>query len=136
MSILALDIGDVWTGSAIADPLGITARPYQTTKTTGLDEFLIKTIEKEHIDRIVVGYPKTLKGTESAQTKKVVAHKEELEKKFKNIEWVLWDERLSSKQAAAIKKSKSEEKTAIHSKAAAFILMGYLDHLAFQKNSF
>ncbi len=133
MIILGLDIGDVWTGTALSDPLEITATPYQTIKTVDLDDFLQKTIEKEKPERIVVGYPRTLKGTESDQTKKIVAHKEQLEKKFPAIVWVLWDERNTSKQAALLKKSKHEDKTMIHSKAAAFILMGYLDHLAFQK---
>jgi putative pre-16S rRNA nuclease len=86
MIILALDIGDVWTGSAISDPLGITATPYQTVKTIQLEDFLHKTIAKEKLEHIVVGYPKTLKGTESDQTKKIVAHKELLEKKFPDIE--------------------------------------------------
>ena len=133
MTILGLDIGDVWTGTALSDPLEITATPYQTVKTVELDDFLKKTIEKEKPERIVVGYPRTLKGTESDQTRKIVAHKEQLEKKFPAIVWVLWDERNTSKQAALLKKSKHEDKTMIHSKAAAFILMGYLDHLAFQK---
>lgn len=133
MTILGLDLGDVWTGTALSDPLGITATPYQTIRTTELVDFLKQTIEKEKPERIVVGYPRTLKGTESEQTKKIVAHKELLEKQFPEVQWVLWDERLSSKQAASLKKSKREDKTVIHSKAAAFILMGYLDHLAFQK---
>ena len=133
MTILSLDIGDVWTGSALSDALGITAAPYKTVNTKELDEFLTNTIQREKPEIIVVGYPRTLKGTESAQTKKVVAHKEQLEKKFPNVEWVLWDERNTSKLASALKKSKHEDKTIIHSKAAAFILMGYLDHLAFKK---
>ena len=33
MKILALDIGDRWTGVAISDPLGILPRPYDTIKT-------------------------------------------------------------------------------------------------------
>ena len=123
MTILGLDIGDVWTGTALSDPLSITATPYQTVKTSDLDDFLKKTLKKEKPERIVVGYPRTLKGTESDQTKKIVAHKEQLEKKFPAIVWVLWDERNTSKQAALLKKSKHEDKTMIHSKAAAFILM-------------
>lgn len=136
MIILALDIGDVWTGSAISDALGITANPYQTVKTTELIEFLEKTIPQKKIQCMVVGYPKTFKGTESDQTKKIVAKKELLEKKFPQLPWILWDERRTSQQAAQLQKTKTkEDKIKLHSKAAAFILMGYLDHLQFKKDT-
>ncbi len=127
MKTLALDLGDAWVGTAISDELGITARPFQTVKPKELVDFLKKTIETEHINTIVVGYPKTMRGTESEQTKKIVAQKEGLEVLFSAIKWVLWDERLSSKQAAGIKKIKTkEDKIASHSVAAAVILTGYL----------
>ncbi len=127
MKIVALDLGDVWIGSAISDELGITARPYETVKTTELIPFLDNLIKTENISTIVVGYPKTMGGTQSEQTKKVIAKKEELQTAFPDITWVLWDERLSSKQAARIKKTKSkEDKIASHSIAAAVILTGYL----------
>lgn len=131
MKIVALDLGDVWTGSAISDELGITARPYETVKTTELIPFLDNLIKNESISTIVVGYPKTMGGTQSDQTKKVVSKKEELQKRFPGITWALWDERLSSKQAAGIKKTKSkEDKIASHSVAAAIILTGYLLYAA------
>ena len=72
MKILALDIGDRWTGMAISDPLGILPRPYETVKTTELFTALEKIIPKERISIIVVGLPTTMRGTESEQTKKVL----------------------------------------------------------------
>ena len=131
MKILALDMGDVWTGSAISDELGITARPYQTVKSKELIPFLQETIKDESISTVVIGHPKTMRGTESEQTKKIVFEKEQLQKQFPEKQWVLWDERLSSKQAAGIKKTKSKaDKIASHSIAAAVILTGYLMYLA------
>lgn len=131
MKIIALDLGDVWTGSAISDELGITARPYETIKTTELIPFLDNLIKNESISTIVVGHPKTMGGRQSEQTKKVVAKKEELQTALPDITWVLWDERLSSKQAAGIKKIKTkEDKIASHSVAAAVILTGYLLYAA------
>lgn len=127
MKIVALDVGDVWTGSAISDELGITARPYQTVKSTDLISFLHNLINSESIGTIIVGYPKTMSGTESEQTKKVVAKKDELKGIFPQITWVLWDERLSSKQASGIKKNRNkDDKIASHSVAAAIILTNYL----------
>lgn len=135
MKILGLDVGDRWTGTAISDALGMFARPYQTIETPKLSDFLTQVIEKESIQTVVVGYPKTLKGTESEQTKKVIETVDQLKKAFPNIAWQLWDERLTSQQADKIKKARTkEEKIKSHSIAAALILGSYLDHLAFKKN--
>lgn len=133
MRILALDLGDVWVGTALSDPLKITASPYETVKRGDLDSFLKKIFTEQMIEIVVVGYPKTMgQGTESEQTKKIVAMKEQLEQTFSKVRWVLWDERLSSKRADQLRKGYSkEDKIKSHSIAAAFILQGYLDHLAF-----
>lgn len=139
MKILALDLGDVWIGSAISDGLGISCRPYQTVQLAELESFLTKTFAQESISTVVVGYPKTVgAGTESDQTKKIVALKEELEQKFGQVSWVLWDERLSSKRAEQARQGHfkdKEEKRLGHSIAASFILQTYLDFLAFQKST-
>jgi len=130
MKILALDLGDQWIGTAITDPSRILARPFKTVTFKELRPFLEALFAEESISTVVVGYPKTLRGTESDQTKKVVALKEELETEFPNQEWVFFDERLTSKQAQGI--GKKGEKTEVHSKAAALILEGYLMRLQFQ----
>jgi len=134
MKMLALDIGDVWTGTAICDPLGIVARPYKTVKTKELESFLSETIDSERIKKVVVGYPRTMRGTESEQTKKIKAAKEKLQKIFDMVQWELWDERLSSKRAAQLKKATTkEEKKRSHSIAASFILDSYLTFIQGQK---
>ena len=134
MKILALDIGDVWTGTAICDPLGIIARPYKTVKSKELERFLTEIIDSERIKKVVVGYPKTMRGTESEQTKKIRGVKEGLEKKFDMVVWELWDERLSSKRAGQLKKATTkEDKRFSHSIAASFILDSYLTFIQAQK---
>jgi putative holliday junction resolvase len=134
MKILGLDIGDAWTGTALSDALGITARPYKTAATEQLNAFLIELFKQERIGTVIVGYPKTMRGTESDQTKKVIAAKEELEKTFPDKTWILWDERLSSKRAGDLKQARSkDEKIVSHSIAAAFILSTYLDYQAFHR---
>jgi putative Holliday junction resolvase len=135
MKILALDIGDRWIGSAISDQLGMFARPYKTVKAHELNEFLTATLTPENIATVVVGYPKTMRGTESDQTRKIVEHVQELKKLFDAVEWQLWDERLTSKMASGIKKEKTkEDKIKGHSIAAAFILESYLTYLHNKKN--
>ena len=128
MKVLALDLGDQWTGSALSDGLKMFARPYKTVKTKELNSFLIDLFKIEKISIVVVGYPQTLKGTESQQTKTIIAMKEELEKDFSEKTWAFWDERNTSKQAKNMGSSK-KDKHHIHSVAAALILEGYLLHL-------
>ncbi len=127
--ILALDIGDVWTGVASSDPLTIVASPYQTYKTQALEDKLRTLFEEENIERVVVGNPRTLRGTESEQTRTVHKQFEHLDATFPEIPFVLWDERLSSKRAQALERKKSnrqKEKQLSHARAAAFILDTYL----------
>lgn len=140
MRILSLDLGDRWVGSALSDALQMTCKPYKTVDINDLEAFLATTLEQEQVGIVVVGYPKTFSGGASEQTRKIEALKQELEKKFgeiqgKKINWILWDERLSSKRAEQLHKGdiSSEAKRKNHSIAAAFILQSYLDSLAFGK---
>lgn len=127
MRVLALDLGDRWTGVAISDPLGILARPYDTVHASKLVTFLEDTIDEQRVNVVVVGLPLTLRGTDSDQTKKVREQVEELKDTFSQVEWVLWDERLTSKQAKQINPGTSKEaKMKAHAKAAALILSTYL----------
>ena len=98
--ILALDLGDVWTGIAISDPLKTLARPIESVKTTALHAHLKELLKLEKIESIVVGNPITLAGTESKQTERAKEQKTALEAEFPSMQFILWDERLSSKQAS------------------------------------
>jgi len=134
MRILALDIGDRWTGVAISDPLGILPRPYDTTKTADLNIFLEKVIAKERVSIIVVGLPTTLRGTESDQTKKIITMTNALKEAFPIITWNFWDERFTSQQAARIKPTRSKtDKLHSHAIAAALILQTFLDYKRFHE---
>jgi len=128
--VLALDVGDVWTGMALSDPLGMIARPYTTVKTVDLEEVLSDLLVEQSIDTVIVGHPRTMKGAISEQTKKAKLVKEQLERKFETVPWILWDERLTSKRAQTLKKgSKKQEKLKSHAIAAAYILDSYLEYL-------
>ena len=129
MKVLALDLGDQWIGTAISDSMKFLAKPYKTIKVHELHHFLQEIFTLEKIDTVVIGYPLTMRATESKQTQATVAIKQELEKQYSDIAWVLWDERLSSKRAQTLKKAKSkDEKIKSHSLAAAFILESYLTY--------
>ena len=136
MKILALDLGDVYIGTAISDENLIIGAPLKTVYAEDLKEFLRDILVKEKILTIVVGLPITMRGTESQQTKKIINDKELLEKEFPSASWVLWDERLTSKMAAGKGRSNSkEDKFQSHSLAAAFILNSYLTYLSTQNDN-
>lgn len=134
--ILALDIGDQWTGIAISDTLKMFAKPLETVETSILLERLKKLIDVYHVQTVIIGNPITLRGTESEQTKKVHGMKHKLEQALPDIHLVLWDERLSSKQAATLqrKKSKKAKHEALkeHAIAAAIFLQTYLDYQSYK----
>ena len=135
MKCVGLDIGDVWTGIALSDALQMFARPYTTAHTTELIPTLTALFKKEQIATVVVGYPKTMRGTISDQTKSVQIMFEQLQALFVDAKWILWDERLSSRRAEHLKKAQTkDDKIASHAVAAAFILGSYLDHQAFMRN--
>lgn len=134
MRIAALDLGDVWVGIALSDPLKMLASPYKTVKLPELESALQELIAQKQVTEIVVGEPQTLRGTASEQTKKIHGQLDELKKQFPQVDWHLWDERLTSKQASTIQKARSkEEKQRQHAVAAALILRSYLDHLEWKK---
>lgn len=111
MRIAALDLGDVWVGIALSDPLHMLASPYKTVKLPELQSALTELIAQKQVTEIVVGEPQTLRGTVSEQTLKIRAQLEILKKQFPALTWTLWDERLTSKQASAIQKGGSKEKS-------------------------
>ena len=141
MKILALDVGEKWVGTALSDAIGMTCRPFQTTTLQNLESFLGELLAREPIGVVVVGHPVTVRGRVSLQTQAIEKIFEKYKTLFsqfdeREIEWVLWDERFSTKRALDTirgrekRKRKKEEKVEEHSIAAAFILQSYLDYRA------
>ena len=132
MRTMALDMGDVWVGTAISDGLGLTCRPLRTVKRPELEAFLRDTFAEYGVEQVVVGLPTTMSGTESDQTRKTRAVFDRLQKFFSAQQWYLIDERLSSHQALEhqrdVKKQRRtpQSKQESHSIAAAFILQDFL----------
>lgn len=130
--ILALDLGDVWTGIAISDQLQQLARPLKTVKTGELVAYLSALFAQEKIEVIIVGLPLTSKAGLSQQTKRIIEQKEKLEHQFTHYSWRLFNERYTSQQASALqrklgkKSSGKKEKIESHSLAAAFLLDSFL----------
>jgi putative Holliday junction resolvase len=138
LRILGLDYGEKRIGVAICDELGLTAQGLPTIirKNKKHDwEILLSLISNYKVEKIVIGYPVRLDGSEGIQCEKVDRFAALLEKKFA-LPVVKWPETLSTKDAeeilikSGINWKKRKEK--IDKLAACLILQDYLDSISKQ----
>ena len=81
MRSLGLDVGDKRTGIAISGPQGLLAVPLTVIANKDEDatiDDIIKLVEQHHIERIVLGLPRSLNGSLGQQADKVTAFTEKL----------------------------------------------------------
>jgi len=136
--ILGLDYGRRRIGVAVSDPLGVTAHAVETWKGLRWESVRekIRTLVKElGIERIVVGFPLTLKGEKGRMAREAERFASGLKKKM-DVPVILWDERLTSIQAQRVLQTletrSSRKKEEVDLMASVFILQSYLDR---QKSS-
>jgi putative Holliday junction resolvase len=96
--VLALDYGAARTGVAVSDPTGTLARPVGVVpgaaRETGL-ESLVRVIDEEQPELIVVGMPLTLRGRHGEQAEATAAFVDVLREKV-NVPVETFDERFTS----------------------------------------
>ena len=137
--IIGLDFGAMTCGVAISDGLLITAQGIETIRRTHENklrktyqriEYLIDWYE---VDRIVVGLPKKLDGSEGDRAEKSRAFAADLERRT-GLPVIMWDERFSTVSAAAVLSDANvrldKKEKVIDKMAAVIILQNYLDFLA------
>lgn len=138
--ILGIDYGDVRTGIAISDLLGITAQPLETVNNNGDDDMLVarilELVKQYKIKTLVFGYPKNMNGTIGPRAEKTEAFIEKLldvSEKAGNapLEIVKKDERLTSviaeRAMTEMGIKKKNKRKLVDKLAAVQILQGYLD---------
>ena len=136
--IIGLDFGSKTTGVAVSDPFGWTAqgveiirreKPAKLRKTLARIEELIASYQ---VDKIVLGYPKNMNGTEGKRCEETLAFQEMLTRRT-SLEVILWDERLTTVAADKTMMEtgirREERKEYVDEIAAMLILQGYLDGL-------
>ncbi|HMM05793.1 MAG TPA: Holliday junction resolvase RuvX [Clostridiales bacterium] len=136
MRILSLDVGTKNIGMAVCDPLGITAQPLPTIRRRddlcGDLRQIDDAVRRYQVERIVVGLPKNMNGTEGPSCSMAKEFAAAVEKET-GLPIVYWDERLTSKMAesAMIEAdlSRKKRKREVDSLAAILILQNYLDFL-------
>jgi putative Holliday junction resolvase len=134
--ILGIDYGEKRIGLAISDPLNITAQPLKLLERTktGEDLALIKELIEEHgVEKVVIGLPLNMDGSEGFMTDAIRRFSEKL-KKIHPIEIIEVDERLTSHQAdLSLKTAKirgKRKKSKIDTISAQIILQTYLDSIS------
>ena len=139
MRIMGLDFGSKTVGVAISDELGLTAQGKEIVRRERENKLrqtcarIEELIEEYGVERIVMGLPKNMDGSEGERVEKTKEFQEMLERRT-GLEVILWDERLTTVAAdrymseAGIRGAKRKE--LVDEIAAVFILQGYLDSLA------
>ena len=133
---MGLDYGDKTVGVAISDELLITAQPIETVERERTNK-LRKTyqriealIAEYEVEKIVLGRPLNMNGTEGDRVELTEAFAEELSRRT-GLEIIWMDERLTTVEANRILEetgvAHSARKEHIDKMAAAIILQTYLD---------
>ncbi|MCR5633038.1 MAG: Holliday junction resolvase RuvX [Eubacterium sp.] len=136
MRFMGLDYGDKTVGVAISDELLVTAQPIETIERERANK-LRKTyqriealISEYSVEKIVIGRPLNMNGTEGERVETTRAFADELSRRT-GLEIVEVDERLTTVEANRILEetgvANSARKEYIDKMAAAIILQSYLD---------
>lgn len=135
--ILAIDYGKKRTGIAVTDILQIIANGLTTVPTQDLMDFLLKYVEKEPVERIIVGHPKQMNNQDSENMKRIIPFVNQLKKKLSQIPIELVDERFTSVLAhqamldGGLRKKARQDKALVDEISATIILQSYLESKKF-----
>jgi len=137
MRILALDVGEKRIGVAISDLSQSLARSLKVIQRGSRQEdfaAVARLVEEHEVEKVVVGYPRSLNGMAGAQAERVERYAVGLAESL-TVPVLLWDERFSTVSAerlmreAGLRSKKKRER--IDAVAAAVILQDYLDSRQF-----
>ncbi|MCD6153221.1 MAG: Holliday junction resolvase RuvX [Syntrophobacterales bacterium] len=135
MRILGIDYGSKRIGLSVCDELGITAQGLATITRKNREhdmEAIGRFIKEYNVEKIVIGFPLRLDGTEGIQCEKVSGFARILESRFL-IPVIKWDETLSTKEAESVlieaNMSRKRRKKVVDKMAAVIILREYLDRV-------
>ncbi|MFN2134593.1 MAG: Holliday junction resolvase RuvX [Candidatus Promineifilaceae bacterium] len=131
--VLAVDLGEKRIGLAVSDETRTIAGSYGImARRSRREDFerYAAIVAEEGITLVVFGFPITLDGQEGQRARWVEGYAAELAKLLA-VPVILWDERFSTKQAAASLRARGKRGKKVQERidavAAAFILQDYLD---------
>jgi putative holliday junction resolvase len=123
MKVMALDYGSARTGVAVSDPTGMIARPLCVVERAGTEgglAELVRLVQEESPEQVVVGLPLTLRGTRGEQAQETELFAERL-RALLDVQVLLFDERFTTDLA-----QQTPSDSSLDARAAAHLLSGYL----------
>ena len=135
MKILGIDYGEKRIGLALSDISNTVAQSLKVLKRNATRSWLgeIKAIvDKNKIEKIVIGLPKNMNGSIGEKGKEVLAFVKVLGKVVR-VPIVTWDERLTTVSAEKVLRqaelSRKKRKDILDKLSACIILQNYLDSI-------
>ena len=131
--ILALDYGRKRTGVAVSDTLQIIANGLTAVPTAQLMDFLRSYMQREAVERIVVGLPKQMNNEQSESMKYIEPFVRLLRKTYPDVPMEYFDERFTSVLAhkaildSGLKKKARQDKSLVDEISATIILQSYME---------
>ncbi len=132
--VLAVDWGTRRVGVAISDETWSLARSLPTIHVESPREAavaLIELVRENEVAIIVMGDPVHMDGREGSSSFRVRRLRSRLERALPGVRFILWDERLSSRQALEMLKERQERIRGAPGRldqvAAAILLQSFLD---------
>lgn len=135
--ILAIDYGRKRTGLAVSDTMQIIANGLTTVPTHELLDFIAGYVQKEPVERIIIGLPKQMNNEVSENMKYIEPFVRLLKKKIPEMPVEFVDERFTSVLAhrtmleAGLKKKDRQNKALVDEISATIILQTYLESKRF-----
>ena len=126
--IIVIDYGTKRTGLAVTDELQLIAGALDTVKTSELMSYLGSYIEREPVERVIIGEPHQTNGLPSENLKGVLNFEKQWKKKFPTIPIEGIDERFTSVIAhrvmidAGLRKKERQSKALVDKISATIIL--------------
>lgn len=140
MRVLGIDFGESHIGLAVSDKLLLTAQLLGNYSVKSKEEdkkFFKELVSKYEIDKIVIGFPLRMDGSQGTRVEKTKKFARWIEK-ILHLPIIFWDERLTTKQALKIlsqqKIKKRRKKTLKDQISAALILSSYLESKRTENN--
>ena len=138
MRILSVDFGRKRTGLAVTDPLQIIAGGLATVSTFELFDYLKKYIEREQVERIVIGEPRQPNGEPSENLQRVQQFVNRWRKAVPEVPIELYDERFTSVLAhqamlqGGLRKKARQDKALVDEISATILLQDYMESRKFK----
>jgi len=131
--IVAIDYGTKRVGVAVTDELQIIASGLTTVHSRKIIQFLKDYCDKEKVERIVIGEPKSLQNGDTDSTESIENFVRHMLKIFPSIKIDRIDERFTSVLASrailasVVKKKKRQDKGLVDEVSATIMLQDYME---------